>query len=135
MSDTTQCPLCHKYIDTTFAIDKCPKCHGSLKDFNSSENVNQTSDIIPAPNLRAKNFLTIGGSFLTVFLLTYYFSPKKNVFSAIGEFIVYAIILILIAVVSHKLAKGDSSWRILYLLGTIGFIYFIFKDQFSHLLH
>lgn len=30
MSDTAKCPLCNKYINTTFTLDACPKCGGDL---------------------------------------------------------------------------------------------------------
>lgn len=30
MSDIAKCPLCEKYIDTTFGADNCPKCGGNL---------------------------------------------------------------------------------------------------------
>jgi phage FluMu protein Com len=30
MSDTARCPFCNKYIDVTFKLESCPKCHKSL---------------------------------------------------------------------------------------------------------
>ncbi|MGI8554976.1 MAG: CD225/dispanin family protein [Pyrinomonadaceae bacterium] len=57
MSDTDNCPLCHKYIDTTFAIDECPKCHGSLVETDLFANeLESASDVF---EIQSHIFLSI----------------------------------------------------------------------------